>query len=73
MFLKQQVVWLSLEELSQQTNLNPLLNLLTLPAFPEKRSATPGRYRTGWPLSVEAGQCLPAFADHAQNNVADGK
>jgi hypothetical protein len=25
------VVWLSLEELSQQPNLDPLLNLLTLP------------------------------------------
>ena len=31
MFLKQQVVWLSLEELSQQPNLDYLLNLLTLP------------------------------------------
>ena len=31
LFLEQQVVWLSLEELSQQPNLDPLLNLLTLP------------------------------------------
>ena len=34
-FLDQQVVWLSLEELSQQPNLDPLLNLLTLPVRPE--------------------------------------
>ena len=33
-FLDQQVVWLSLEELSQQPNLDPLLNLLTLPVRP---------------------------------------
>ena len=36
MFLDQQVVWLNLEELScQQPNLDPLLNLLTLPVRPE--------------------------------------
>ena len=34
MFL-QQVVWLSLEDLSQQQDLDPLLNLLTLPVRPE--------------------------------------
>ncbi|MCX5946994.1 MAG: DUF4351 domain-containing protein, partial [Cyanobacteria bacterium] len=34
-FLEQQVVWLNLEELSQETNLDPLLNLLTLPVRPE--------------------------------------
>ena len=34
MFL-QQVVWLSLEYLSQQPDLDPLLNLLTLPVRPE--------------------------------------
>jgi len=34
-FLDQQVVWLNLEELSQETNLDPLLNLLTLPVRPE--------------------------------------
>ena len=34
MFL-QQVVWLSLEDLSQQPDLDPLLNLLTLPVRPE--------------------------------------
>ena len=33
-FLDQQVVWLSLEELSQQPNLDPLLNLLTLQLRP---------------------------------------
>ena len=33
-FLDQQVVWISLEELSQQPNLDPLLNLLTLPVRP---------------------------------------
>jgi hypothetical protein len=31
----QQVVWLSLEDLSQQPDLDPLLNLLTLPVRPE--------------------------------------
>ena len=35
MFLDQQVVWLNLEELSQEINLDPLLNLLTLPVRPE--------------------------------------
>ena len=39
MFLDQQVVWLSLEELSQQPNLDPLLNLLTLPVRPESELA----------------------------------
>ena len=38
-FLDQQVVWLSLEELSQQPNLDPLLNLLTLPVRPESELA----------------------------------
>jgi predicted transposase YdaD len=38
-FLEQQVVWLSLEELSQQPNLDPLLNLLTLPVRPESELA----------------------------------
>ena len=31
LFLEQEVLWLSLEELSQDPNLDPLLNLLTLP------------------------------------------
>ena len=35
----QQVVWLSLEELSQQPDLDPLLNLLTLPVRPESELA----------------------------------
>ena len=39
MFLDQQVVWLSLEELSQQPNLDSLLNLLTLPVRPESELA----------------------------------
>jgi len=39
LFLEQQVVWLSLEELSQQPNLDPLLNLLTLPVRPESELA----------------------------------
>ena len=38
-FLDQQVLWLSLEELSQQPNLDPLLNLLTLPVRPESELA----------------------------------
>ena len=38
-FLDQQVVWLSLEELSQQPNLDPLLILLTLPVRPESELA----------------------------------
>jgi predicted transposase YdaD len=38
-FLDQQVVWLNLEELSQETNLDPLLNLLTLPVRPENELA----------------------------------
>ena len=38
-FLEQQVVWLSLEELSRQPNLDPLLNLLTLPVRPESELA----------------------------------
>ena len=38
-FLEQQVVWFSLEELSQQPNLDPLLNLLTLPVRPESELA----------------------------------
>ena len=39
MFLDQQVVWLSLEELSRQPNLDPLLNLRTLPVRPESELA----------------------------------
>ena len=35
----QQVVWLSLEELSKQPDLDPLLNLLTLPVRPESELA----------------------------------
>ena len=35
----QQVVWLSLEHLSQQPDLDPLLNLLTLPVRPESELA----------------------------------
>ncbi len=35
LFLEQQVVWLNLEDLSQQPDLDPLLNLLTLPVRPE--------------------------------------
>ena len=31
--------WISLEELSQQANLDPLLNLLTLPVRPESELA----------------------------------
>ena len=38
-FLDQQVVWLNLEELSQVPNLDPLLNLLTLPVRPENELA----------------------------------
>jgi len=38
-FLDQQVVWLSIEELSQQPNLDPLLILLTLPVRPESELA----------------------------------
>jgi predicted transposase YdaD len=34
-FLEQQVVWITLEELSQRPALDPLLNLLTLPVRPE--------------------------------------
>jgi len=34
-FLEQQVCWLSLEELSREPNLDPLLNLLTLPTRPK--------------------------------------
>ncbi len=33
--LLEEVHWISLEELSQQPNLDPLLNLLTLPVRPE--------------------------------------
>ena len=39
LFLEQQVVWLNLEALSQQPNLDPLLNLLTLPVRPESELA----------------------------------
>ena len=35
----EQVHWISLEELSQQPNLDPLLNLLTLPVRPESELA----------------------------------
>jgi len=38
-FLEQQLVWLNLEELSQQPNLDPLLNLLTLPVRPKSELA----------------------------------
>ncbi|MCP9910606.1 DUF2887 domain-containing protein [Cyanobium sp. BA20m-p-22] len=38
-FLEQQVMWLNLEELSRQPNLDPLLNLLTLPVRPENELA----------------------------------
>ena len=34
-FLEQQVCWLSLEELSREPDLDPLLNLLTLPTRPK--------------------------------------
>jgi predicted transposase YdaD len=37
--LLQEVHWISLEELSQQPNLDPLLNLLTLPIRPESELA----------------------------------
>ena len=37
-FLEQQVVWLNLEELSQQPDLDPLLNLLTLPVRPDLKT-----------------------------------
>ncbi|MEA5413966.1 DUF2887 domain-containing protein [Synechococcus sp. BA-132 BA5] len=37
--LLQEVHWISLEELSQQPNLDPLLNLLTLPVRPENELA----------------------------------
>ena len=37
--LLQEVHWVSLEELSQQPNLDPLLNLLTLPVRPESELA----------------------------------
>ncbi|MEB3354911.1 MAG: DUF2887 domain-containing protein [Cyanobacteriota bacterium] len=39
LFLEQQVVWLNLEALSQEPNLDPLLNLLTLPVRPESELA----------------------------------
>jgi predicted transposase YdaD len=39
MFLDQQVEWLNLEKLSRKTNLDPLLNLLTLPVRPEAELA----------------------------------
>ena len=42
-FLEHQVVWLSLEELSQEPNLDPLLNLLTLPVRPESELQTSSR------------------------------
>jgi predicted transposase YdaD len=42
-FLEQQVVWLNLEELSQQPDLDPLLNLLTLPVRPEGELAASSR------------------------------
>ena len=35
----EQVHWISLEELSQQPNLDPLLNLLSLPVRPENELA----------------------------------
>ena len=38
-FLDQQVVWLNLEELSHRPELDPLLNLLTLPVRPESELA----------------------------------
>ena len=38
-FLNQQVVWLNLEELSHRPQLDPLLNLLTLPVRPESELA----------------------------------
>ena len=38
--LLNEVQWISLEELSQQPNLDPLLNLLTLPMRPERELAT---------------------------------
>jgi predicted transposase YdaD len=37
--LLNEVHWISLEELSQQPNLDPLLNLLTLPVRPESELA----------------------------------
>jgi len=39
LFLEQQVVWLNLEALSQEPNLDPLLNLLMLPVLPESELA----------------------------------
>jgi predicted transposase YdaD len=39
LFLEHQVVWLNLEALSQEPNLDPLLNLLTLPVRPENELA----------------------------------
>ena len=43
MFLEQQVVWLNLEELSHRPQLDPLLNLLTLPVRPESELAATSR------------------------------
>jgi predicted transposase YdaD len=43
LFLEQQVVWLNLEKLSQEPNLDPLLNLLTLPVRPENELAASSR------------------------------
>jgi predicted transposase YdaD len=39
LFLERQVVWLNLEALSQEPDLDPLLNLLTLPVRPESELA----------------------------------
>ncbi len=41
--LLNEVHWISLEELSQQANLDPLLNLLTLPVRPESELAASSR------------------------------
>jgi hypothetical protein len=65
----EQVHWVSLEELSQQPDLDPLLNLLTLPVRPEAELTANSRQVVAWRPDLSAivlsmlGQRFPQYRE----------
>ena len=54
-FLEQQVCWLSLEALSREPDLDPLLNLLTLPTRPKSELQASSRFWcNGFPNALKS-------------------
>ena len=53
LFLEQQVAWINLEELSRRTQLDPLLNLLTLPVRPENELAATSQQILAMPPDLD--------------------